>query len=114
MNTVTTNRQPLGLAFIVGIASGLAAGLFLRSEKGQELTEQASKDAMRLQKQLTKKMHALQTITRDHYEEIVDEILERYAQTKDLARTELRELRAYLMQQWDEFKDDWSEEKQHA
>jgi gas vesicle protein len=114
MNASTTNRQPMGLAFIAGIASGLAAGLLLRSEKGQEITEQASKDAVRLQKQLTQKIKTFQSLTRERYEEIVDELIERYADAKKMARTELKELKSYLMDQWDELKNQWSEESEHA
>jgi gas vesicle protein len=114
MTNAMANRRPMGIAFIAGIISGVAAGLFLRSEKGQEITEQASKDAIHLQKQLLKKLKTVQSITRERYEEVVDELIARYARAKDLARSELIDLKEYLMDQWDDIRSEWTEREEEA
>lgn len=110
MNTANVNQKPLGIAFIAGIASGLAASLLLRSEKGQEITNRVAQDARELQKQIIQKTKKLKTITREGYEEIVDDLMERYAHTRGVAREELEEFKDHLMSQWDDLRNRWSKE----
>lgn len=125
MNTATLERAPMendaprarrshaGMAFIAGISAGLAAGLFLKSEKGQELTEDAKQEALRLQKQLMKKLDDVRTLTRERYESIVEDIVDRYAQAKEIAVTELEDLKAYLLEQWDDMRAQWDARREH-
>lgn len=93
-----------GAALAAGIATGLAAGLFIRSKKGQALTEETKKMAVQLQKQLAKKLDQVKDLTREKYEELVDEIVDHYNKTKDLAESELDELKLYLLDQWDDIR----------
>jgi gas vesicle protein len=93
------------IALLAGLTAGIAAGLFLRTEKGQQLTEEAKKRAKKLQNNLLEKLRDVKEITQEKYEEIVDDLLMQYAETKSLAAGELKRLRAYLMDQWEDIRD---------
>jgi hypothetical protein len=91
-------------ALAAGIATGLAAGLFIRSKNGQRMTEDAKKMAAQMQKQLMKKMEQVKDLTQEKYQELVDDIVERYQGTKDLAASEIEDLKMYLLDQWDDIR----------
>lgn len=85
---------------MAGAVLGLAAGLFVQSKKGKQLTKDAKKKALVLQKQVMKKLDEVDDLTKDKYAEIVDQVLAYYAKTKDVAKNELPEVRDYLMGKW--------------
>jgi gas vesicle protein len=98
----TASRVGAGLA--AGAALGLALGLFLQSRKGKALTKDAQKNAKLLQKQVMKKLANVEDITKEKYEEVVDQVLGFYEKGKDVATKELPEVRSYLMGRWKEIK----------
>lgn len=98
----TASRVGAGLA--AGAALGLALGLFLQSRKGKQLTKDAQKNVKVLQKQVMKQLAGVQDITKEKYEEVVDQVLSFYEKGKDVAKKELPEVRAYLMGRWKEIK----------
>lgn len=79
---------------------GLAAGLFLQSRQGKQLTKDAQKKAMKLQGQVMKKLEKMKELNQDKYEEVVDHLLAYYAKTKEIAGKELPEVRKFLMSRW--------------
>lgn len=91
-----------GAALALGLAAGLAAGLFLRSKKGKELTNDVKKTAASVQKQLAKKLKAIPHLTKEKYETIVDELVGAYQKTAEMAEGELKTLKAYLLGQWED------------
>ncbi len=90
----------LGAGLMAGAVLGLAAGLFVQSKQGKQLTKDAKKKALVLQKQVMKKLDEMDDLTKEKYTEIVDQVLAYYAKTKDVAKNELPEVRAYLMGKW--------------
>lgn len=98
----TPSRVGAGLA--AGAALGLALGLFLQSRKGKELTKDAQKNAKMLQKQVMKKLANVEDISKEKYEEVVDQVLSFYEKGKDVAKKEMPEVRTYLMGRWKEIK----------
>jgi len=92
----------VGAGIAAGAILGLAAGLFLQSKKGKELTKDARKKAMVLQKQVMKRLNQAGEMTKETYEEIVDDVVKYYAKTKDIAAKEVPEVRAFLMSKWKE------------
>lgn len=90
----------LGAGLAAGAALGLAAGLFLQSRKGKELTRDAMKKAQLLQKQVQKKIKASGIMSKDKYEEIVDYMVGYYSKTKEIAAKEIPVVRKFLMDQW--------------
>ncbi|MEI7512654.1 MAG: hypothetical protein WCK01_04320 [Candidatus Uhrbacteria bacterium] len=92
----------LGAGVAAGAILGLAAGLFLQSKKGKELTKDARKKAMALQKLVMKRIDAAGEMTKEVYEEIVEDVLKHYGKSKDLLAKEIPEVRAFLMSKWKE------------
>jgi gas vesicle protein len=92
----------LGAGLLAGAIMGLSAGLFLQSRKGKELTKDAQKKALALQKQVMKKLEGLEGMSKEKYEEVVDYVLGYYEKTKEIAKKEVPEVRRYLMSRWKE------------
>lgn len=92
----------LGAGLAAGAALGLAAGLFLQSRKGKELTATAQKKALTMQKQVMKKLKEASELTKEKYEEVVDYVLDYYERSKELAAKEIPQARKFLMGQWKE------------
>lgn len=90
----------LGAGLAAGAALGLAAGLFLQSRKGKELTRDAMKKAQLLQKQVQKKIASAGDMTKEKYEDIVEYVLHYYTKTKEIAEKEVPMVRKFLMDQW--------------
>ncbi len=92
----------VGAGIAAGAILGLAAGLFLQSKKGKELTKDARKKAMVLQKQVMKRLDDAGEMSKEVYEEIVDDVVKYYGKSKDLAAKEIPEVREFLMSKWKE------------
>lgn len=90
----------------LGLAAGVAAGLFFRSKKGKELTEDAKKAAMSLQKQVLKKVKTIQHLTKEKYSEVIDELVDAYKKTAEMADGEIQTLKAYLLGQWEDIQSE--------
>jgi len=90
----------LGAGVAAGAIIGLAAGLFLQSRKGKELTKDARKKAMVLEKQVMKRIGQAGEMTKEVYEEIVEDVVKYYGKSKDLAAKEIPEVRKFLMSRW--------------
>lgn len=90
----------LGAGLAAGAVLGLAAGLFLQSRKGKELTRDAMKKAQLLQKQVMKKLDESGVLTKEQYEEMVDYVVNYYTKTKEIAAKEIPQVKKYLLSQW--------------
>lgn len=94
----------VGAGLAAGAVLGLAAGLFLQSRKGKELTADAQKKAKLLQKQVMKKLEAAGDLSKEAYADMVEHVVEFYQKSKDVAAKEAPQVRKYLMGQWKEVK----------
>ena len=90
----------LGAGLMVGSILGMAAGLFLQSRKGKELTKDAQKKAMQLQAQVMKKLDNVKKLTKEKYEEVVEHVLAYYKTTKEVSEKEMPIVRKFLMDRW--------------
>jgi len=102
MANQTSQKQSshLGAGLAAGAILGLATGLFMKSRKGRELTKDAQKRAMVLQRQVMKKLKTGEDLTKEKYEEVVDHILAYYTKSKQLAKKEVPEARKFLLGRW--------------
>lgn len=85
---------------MVGSMVGLAAGFFLQSRKGKELTKDAEKSMTQLQAKLLKKLQNVESLTKEKYADVVDEVLTHYEKSKDIAKKEVPAVRAALLKKW--------------
>ena len=90
----------IGAGLAAGAVLGLAAGLFMQSRKGKELTKDAQKKAAQLQKQVMKRLEAAGEMSKEAYTDMVGEVVEFYQKSKDIATKEAPEVRKYLLSRW--------------
>jgi gas vesicle protein len=111
-NEVAPRSSHWVAALLAGLATGVAAGLFINSKKGKELSKEAKKMAVQLQKQLGKKLENIKDLTQEKYAELVDDIVDRYTSTKELAEDELTKLKEYLLEAWDGIQEQLQADKE--
>lgn len=87
-------------AFILGAA---AWAFFNESYKGNF----SRADMGRLKRQVYEKASEISDITQDKYNEIVDEVANKYAQAKGISQNELHDLIADLQWHWRRIKSSW-------
>lgn len=90
----------LGAGLMAGAVIGMAAGLFLQSRKGKELTKEAQEKAAALEEQVMKKLKDVKHLSQKKYEEVVDHVMAYYERTKELSETEAPEVRKFLLARW--------------
>ena len=93
-----------GAALAIGAILGVAAGFFLQSKKGKQLTKQAQKKAVALEAQVIKKLKEVEVLSQEKYGEVVDHVLAYYAKTKELTKKEMPEVREFLLNRWQAIK----------
>ncbi|MDP3793355.1 MAG: YtxH domain-containing protein [Candidatus Uhrbacteria bacterium] len=99
----------LRAGLVAGAILGLAAGLFLQSRQGKKLTKDAQKKAVQLQAQVMKKLKGIENMSKAKYTEIVDHVLAYYTKTREIAKTEVPQVRSYLLARWKEIEREFKQ-----
>ena len=94
-----------------GLLAAAAAVGFVMSEKGQELSEELQKDLKTLAKQLKRKLHQLEDVTKENFDELVSTVVEEYAEKKELAGDAKKALTTSLQSKWHEMEEEYLVEK---
>jgi gas vesicle protein len=102
MNKPMTDQKKshFGAGLMAGAIMGVAAGLFLQSQKGKQMTKGMQKKANKLQTKLMKELKTSKVLNKEKYEEIVDMVMDYYVKSKEVAKTEVPAIRNYLMSSW--------------
>jgi len=100
------NKLRKGLILGGLLAVGAAVG-FAMSEKGQELSEELQKDLKILAKQLKRKLHQLEDVTKEKFDELVDTVVAEYTEKKELASDAKKALTAVLQSKWPEMEEEY-------
>ncbi len=93
-------KSHFGAGLLAGAMLGVAAGLFLQSKKGKQMTKEMQKKANKLQIKLMKELKEAKHLTKEKFEELVDKMMAYYVQTKEVAKTEIPAIRSYLVKSW--------------
>lgn len=99
----------LGGLLAVGAAVGLAM-----SDEGQQLSEDVQKDLKTLAKQLKKRLHTLQDITEESFDELVSNVVDEFAKQNELAEEVKATLAKSLKAMWNEMEAVALAEKEDA
>ncbi len=91
-----------GATLATGLLAGVAAALFFRSDRGERLLTDAERAARLAKKRVSRGLTRAQRVTREAYEDAVEEIVERYQETKDLADEQVDQLRRTLLARWED------------
>ena len=100
MASTQKKSSHLGAGMVIGSVIGIAAGFFLQSRKGKELTKDAEKKAVQLQGKIMKKLQDVESLSKEKYTEVVDDVLSYYEKSQEIAKKELPAVRAMLMKKW--------------
>lgn len=90
----------LGVGLLVGAAIGVASAVFLQSKQGKQITKDLTKKVAALQKKVAAKLKDVKMMTKEQYQELVDEIVAYYVKTKDIAKSEIPVVTKQLMSTW--------------
>lgn len=99
----------LGGLLAVGAAVGLAM-----SDKGQQLSEDVQKDLKTLAKQLKKRLHTLEDITEESFDELVSTVVDEFAKQNEIAEEVKATLVKSLKAMWNEMEAVVLAEKENA
>lgn len=91
-----------GTGLLAGALVGMAAGLFVQSKKGKQLRKDLQKKGLQFQNKLMNELKNAKDLSKDKYEEIMDKMLAYYEQTKEIAKSEVPEVRKFLMKNWEQ------------
>ncbi len=90
---------------VIGAILGVAAGIFLTSKKGKELTENVKDMAADFYKKIAPKLKSLGRIGEKEYKEFMKEAAENYAKAKDLSSEKAQQLVEETQKTWKQFQD---------
>jgi gas vesicle protein len=92
------------------LAVAAAVGLAL-TPAGKELTEELQKDLKNLAKHLKKSLHNLEDVTKESFDELVENVVAEYATNKQLAEDAKKSLIVALQAKWHEMEAEYLMEK---
>ncbi|MFZ2804021.1 MAG: YtxH domain-containing protein [Patescibacteria group bacterium] len=101
----------LGAGLLAGAMLGIAAGIFMQSPKGKKVTKDIDAKMKKMQKQLTKQLKNAKSMSKEQYGELVDDMMKYYASSKEIAKDQIPEIRAYLLKKWKEIEKQMKSEK---
>jgi gas vesicle protein len=90
----------LGVGMLVGSIIGVAAGLFMQSKKGKEMRKDLVAETTKLQAKLMKELKNSEELTKETYEKLVDKVMDHFVLTKEIAKKDVPEVRAFFMKKW--------------
>lgn len=89
-----------GKGLLAGAIFGIAAGIFLTSKEGKQVTKRIESRAREIEKKLRLEFKKKKEFTEAAYDDSVDRVLAYYLKTKQIAKTELPDLKKILRNKW--------------
>lgn len=89
-----------GKGLLAGAIFGIAAGIFLTSKEGKQVTKRIESRAREIEKKLRMEFKKKKELTEAAYDDSVDRVLAYYLKTKQIAKTELPDLKKILRNKW--------------
>lgn len=93
--------------FRAGVAAVIAAGvavLFAQTKKGKKLIAQGKTQAAELAKLVTQKTEMIKSLSKEAYEQIIDEVVADYQKQKKLTGRSAKTITGMLKEQWSDVK----------
>jgi hypothetical protein len=102
-NYMSHEKKPhrhTGRTLIAGAIFGLAAGIFMSSREGKRMAGRLQIRAKEIETKLRKEFEKRKTATESAYAESIDSVLAYYLKSKEIAKSEIPQLRTYLLGKW--------------
>ena len=93
-------KSHLGSGLMLGAAIAVAAAAFLQTKRGKEVKKDIEKKLGSIQKKLKVELKKAKAMTKEGYEELVDNVIDYYVKTKDVAKAEVPGVKKELMKSW--------------
>lgn len=84
------------------LASGVAAYYFTQTPQGKNTAKKIKKVAANLGKELAHKVATAKKVSKQHYEEAIEELVDQYTKKKKIAATTADHLKKDLKRNWKE------------
>ncbi|MFZ6015121.1 MAG: hypothetical protein ACOYUZ_02070 [Patescibacteria group bacterium] len=97
----------LAAGLVAGAALAVGTAYYLKTPKGKKMLHDAEKKALAMQKKLVIELNKQKQLTQKNYEAAVKKVMAYYAKTKDIAATEVPEVRDYLLSKWKEVEKEY-------
>ncbi len=94
-----------------GVLAAVATVGFAMSKPGQELSEGMQADIKALAKDLKKRLHKLDDVTKESYDDLVAAVVKEYAAQKAMAKDAQQHLTAALEAMWNETEAEYKKAK---
>ncbi|MCC7304397.1 YtxH domain-containing protein [bacterium] len=91
----------LATGAVVGAAIGVATGLLTAPKSGKELRAELADYSKRMRKDVEKMLKNAKQVSRDVYENAVDEVTAMYEKVKSFDKKDLLEIKENLMNEWE-------------
>ena len=101
----------LAAGLVAGAALAVGTAYYLNTPKGKKMLHEAEKKALAMQKKLALELNKQKKLTKETYEAAVKKVMAYYAKTKDIAESEIPQVRDYLMSKWKEVEKEYKSVK---
>ncbi len=95
-------------AGLLGLGVGLLVGLFISPRSGQENREAVTNWATNMRDELNRRLRYTKDLTQMKYNQMVDQLGDKYRRLQGIKENELDDLVADLKMRWDRIKDEWN------
>ncbi|MFA5129525.1 MAG: YtxH domain-containing protein [Patescibacteria group bacterium] len=103
------SKSKLGKGLVVGALFGIAAGIYMASKEGKQLADRLKKQAGEIEKRIRTELKKNKKMSQSAYNDAINTVLAYYVKSKKIAKTELPDLRNYLLGKWDLVKEEIAE-----
>ncbi|MEK7116153.1 MAG: hypothetical protein AAB879_02030 [Patescibacteria group bacterium] len=90
----------LGIGFVAGSILVVAAALFLQSPEGKRRSKELMRKSHKLHTHIMKELRSRGDITKQKYNEVVDQVMAYYEKSREVTKNELPEIRRFLLTKW--------------
>lgn len=97
------SKYLIGAGVTAAVAAGVV-GFLTQTKKGKALTKQGQKEIAVITKKIAKKADEVKRLSKEKYEEIVDDVVAEYEKKKKLTKAAGVELANELKKEWNEVK----------
>jgi gas vesicle protein len=100
------SKSKFGKGLMAGALFGIAAGIYMASKEGKQLTDKLKKRSNEIEKRIRGEFKKQKGMTQKAYNDSINTVLAYYLKSKKIAKTELPDLRKYLLAKWELVKDE--------
>ena len=100
------SKSKFGKGLVAGALFGIAAGIYMSSKEGKQLTDRLKKRSTEIEKRIRAELKKQKAMSQTAYNNSIDTVLAYYLKSKKIAKTELPDLRKYLLAKWELVKDE--------